>query len=388
MGYLLKMPLPVMFSKKKRMEGIPSLGQFFRVSLRLHSGWAIAFIVITAAVVTQFPEAYLLWLRIVLGIAAVLLFFAAVGIREVILNFLALSRGMPEKRITLFIFGGVSQIAEEETLPVLEVLLAMAGLLCNLIIAGILYGVYSILVNIGSSMVSGLILWSAFMYFMLALFHFIPALPLDGGRLLRVLLWKVTGDYNRATAIASGVGLGIGLSFIAVGILLLVLAQQWFNGVALVFVGWMLQTAAMQSRRPVVLRRVLSGVKARDVVAQDCPIISQRFTLSRLVRNYLLVSGQRYFVVARRARLVGVVNLTDIKKVPKKRWRSTTVAEIMTPARELRTAQAEQPAASLLEYMDEWQIEYMPVLEQNGVIGIVVRDILRRLVKSRAEFGS
>jgi len=387
MGYLLKMPLPAMFSKR-RTRGIPNLGQFFRVSLRLHRGWAIALIVITAVVVTEFPEAYPLWLRIALGIAAALLFFAAVGIREVILNFLALSRGIPGKRITLFVFGGVSQIAEEETAPVLELLLAMAGLLCNLVIAGILYGIYSILVSTGSSLVSGLILWSAFLYFMLALFHFIPAFPLDGGRILRALLWKVTGDYNRATGITSGVGLGIGLSLIAVGILLLVLTRQWFNGVALVFVGWLLQIAAMQSRRPVVLRRVLRGVKARDVVAQDCPLISQRLTLGRLVRDYILVSEQRYFVVVRRAKLVGVVSVPNIKKVPRKRWRSTTVAEIMTPASELRTARAEQPAASLLEQMDEWQIGYMPVLEQGKVIGIVVRDGLRRLVKSRAEFGS
>jgi Zn-dependent protease len=370
-----------------KMRGVPNPGQFFRVSLRLHRGWAIAFIVITAIVVTQFPEAYPLWLRIALGIAAVLLFFAAVGIREVILNFLALSRGMPEKRITLFVFGGVSQIAEEETLPVLELLLAMAGLLCNLVITGILYGIYSVLVNTGSSRVSGLILWSAFMYFMLALFHFIPALPLDGGRLLRALLWKATGDYNRATGIASWAGQGIGLIFIAGGILLLVLAQQWFNGVVLVFVGWVLQTAAMQSRRPVVLRRVLHGVKARDVMAQDCPLISRQLTLGRLVRDYILVSGQRYFVVARGARLEGVVSVPNIKKVPKKRRRSTTVAEIMTPAGELRMARAEQPAASLLEQMNEWQIDYMPVLEQDGVIGIVVRDSLTRLVKTRAELG-
>jgi Zn-dependent protease len=371
---------------KGRAKGASRLREFFRVSLRLHRGWAIAFIVITAVVMTQFPEAYPLWLRVALGIAAVLLFFAAVGIREIALNHLAISRGMPAKRITLFVFGGVPQIAEEETLPVLELLMGMAGLLCNLVIAGILYGVYSILVNTGSSLVSGLILWSAFIYFMLALLHFIPAFPLDGGRLLRVLLWKVTGDYNRATSIASGLGLGIGLLFIAVGILLLVFERQWFNGVALVFVGWLLQTAAMQSRRPAVLRRVLQGVKARDVT-QDCPLINQRLTLGRLVRDYILVSGQRYFVVARGARLVGVVSVSDVKKVPKKRWRSTRVAEIMTPASELRTAGVEQPAARLLEQMNEWQMDYMPVLGENGVMGIAVGDSLRRLVKNRAEFG-
>jgi Zn-dependent protease len=372
---------------KGRMKAVPNVRQFLRANLRLHRGWAIAFILITAVVMTQFPEAYPFWLRAALGITAVLLFFAAVGIREIGLSHLAISRGMPEKRVTLFVFGGVSQVAEEETLPVLELLMGMAGLLFNLIIVGILYGVYSILLNTGSSLVSGLILWSAYLYFMLALFHFIPALPLDGGRLLRALLWKMTGNYNLATAITSGAGLGIGLAFIAGGILLLVLTQQWFNGLTLVFVGWLLQAAATQSRRPVAWRRILGGIKARDVLAPDCPLINQRITLGRLVRDYILVSGQRYFMVVGGARLRGVVSVAKVKKVPKKRWRSTRVADIMTPASELRTAQAEQPAASLLEQMNEWQMDYMPVLEQGRVIGMVMGDSLRRLVKSRAEFG-
>jgi Zn-dependent protease len=378
------MPLPVIFFGR-RMRNALGLGRFFRVRLRLHRGWAIAFIVITAMVMTQFHEAYPLWLRVALGIAAVLLFFAAVGIREIILNVLALSRGIPAKRVTLFVFGGVSQLAEEETTILLELLLAMAGLLSNLLIVGILYGIYSILVNTGSAMIGGLILWSAYIYFMLALFHFIPGFPLDGGRLVRAVLWKVTGDYDRATAITSWAGQGFGLLLIAGGILSAVLAQEWFNGVVLAFIGWVLQIAAMQSYRPVTLRKVLRGVMARDAVAGDCPIISQQLSVGQLVRDYILVSGQRYFIVARGARLEGVVSMPNIKKVPKRRRNSTTVGKIMTPASELRVAQAKQPAASLLEQMNEWQIDYMPVLERGRVIGIVVRDSLTLLVKTRAE---
>ncbi len=370
-----------------RMKGVPDVGQLFRVRLRLHSGWAVAFILIAAMVVTQFPEAYPLWLRVVLGVAAVLLFFAAVGVREVILNFLALSRGMPDKRVTLFVFGGVSQRAREETSIVLELLLAMSGLLCNLIIVGILYAVYSMLVNSGSAMVSGLILWSAFLYFMLSLFHFIPVFPLDGGRLLRALLWRATGNYNGATNVTSWAGQGVGLFLIAGGILVLALTSQWFNGLVLILMGWVLHTAAMQSRRPVVLRRALRGIKARDVMAWDCPLVSQQLNLGRLVRNYIQATGQRYFVVARGARLQGVVSVPSIKKVPKKRWRTTTVAKVMTPAGELMVAQAEQPAARLLEQMNEWQLNYMPVLEEDRVVGIVVRDSLMRLVKTQLELG-
>jgi Zn-dependent protease len=368
------------------MWAVPDVGRFFRVRLRLHRGWGVAFLLIIAMVVTQFPEAYPLWLRIVLGISAVLLFFAAVGIREITLNFLALSRGMPEKRVTLFVFGGVSQLAEDETTPLLEVLLSLSGLLANMIITGIIYAVYSILVSTGSAAVGALILWSAFMYFMLALFHFIPGFPLDGGKLVRAVLWQVTGDYDLATAITSWAGQGFGFLCIAGGILSMVLAQEWFNGVVLVFIGWVLQIAAMQSYRPVRLRRVLRGVTARDVAA-DCSLISRELSVSHLIRDYILVTGQRYFVVADGVRLEGIVSAHSIKKVPKKRRHSTAVGKIMTPASKLRVASAKQPAASLLGQMNEWQIDCMPVLERGRVIGIALRDALTLLAKTRAEVG-
>jgi Zn-dependent protease len=336
--------------------------------------------------VTQFPEAYSLWLRIALGISAALLFFAAVGVREITLNFLALSRGIPEKKVTLFVFGGVSQLTEDETTPILELLLGLSGLLANMIITGILYAIYSVLVVTDSTLIGTLMLWSAFMYFMLALFHFIPGFPLDGGRLVRAVLWKATGDCNRATAITSWAGQGFGFLCIAGGILAAALAHQWFNGAALVFIGWVLQIAAMQSYRPVRLRHVLRGITARDVVA-DCPLISRELSVSHLIRDYILATGQRYFVVADGARLEGIVSVPNIKKVPKKRRHSTIVGKIMVPASELRVAWATQPAASLLEKMNEWQIDYMPVLERGRVIGIVVREGLALLAKTRAEVG-
>ncbi len=367
------------------MRTAPRLGRILGIRLQLHPTWAIAIPLIIAIVVTQFPEAYPLWQRIVLGMVASLLFLVAVSIRELVLSFLALSRGIPVKRVTLFVFGGVPQITKEATLPVLELLLAVAGLLSNLIIAGIFYAVHSVLVNTGSVIIDGLILWLAFMYFMLALFHFIPGFPLDGGRLLRTLLWKATGDYDRATGIASWTGRGIGLLFIACGILLLILAHQWFNGLVLAFVGWVLHSAAAQSRRQTVLRKALQDIMARDIMARECPLTSQQFSLGQLVRDCILVTGQRYFVVVDGGKLQGMVTVRNVKRVPKERWDSTPVGEIMTPASELKTAHAQQPAASLLEQMDELEINQMPVLEQDTVIGVVTRDSLIRLDKIRAE---
>jgi Zn-dependent protease len=367
----------------------PVLNRMLGVRLRLHPTWAVAFILIIAMVVTQFPEAYPLWQRVILGIAASLLFFIAVGLREIILNLLAINRGIPLQRVTLFAIGGLPQIPKGDTRPLIELLMVAAGLLLNLMIAGILYAVHSALVNTTQVIINGIILWTAYLYFLLALFHFIPVFPLDGGRLLRVLLWKLTGDYDRSTNITSWAGQGLGLLLIAGGILLLVLSRQWFNGFTLIFVGWVLYLAATQSRRQTALREALQHIAARDMLSGESPIIATpQLTIGQLVRNCILVTGQRYFTVAdENKKLLGVVTVSDIKRVPKKRWNHTKIGKAMTPAGRLRTASAQQSAASLLELMDELGIKRMPVLEEDMVIGVISRDNLNRLKKTRVELG-
>lgn len=367
----------------------PALNRMLGVRLRLHPTWAVAFLLIIAVVFTQFPEAYPSWQRIILGIAAGLLFFIAVGLREVILNFLAIHSGIPLQRVTLFAIGGLPQLPKGDTQPLTETLMATAGLLLNLIIAGTLYALHSALVSAGNVIIDGIILWTTYLYFLLAFFHFIPVFPLDMGRLLRVLLWKLTGDYDRATNIGSWAGQGLGFLLIAGGILLLVLTRQWFNGLTLVFVGWVLYLAAAQSRHQTALREALQHIAARDMLSGESPIIvTPELTIGQLVRNCVLVTGQRYFAVAdENKKLMGVVTVSDIKKVPKRRWNRTKIARVMTPAGKLRTASGEQSAASLLELMDELRIKRMPVLENGEVIGVISRDNLNRLKKTRVELG-
>jgi CBS domain-containing protein/Zn-dependent protease len=364
------------------------LNRMLGVRLRLHPTWVVAFILIIAMVVTQFPEAYPVWQRIILGLAASLLFFIAVGFREVVLSFLAINRGIPLQRVTLFAIGGLPQTPKGDTRPLLELLMVAAGLLLNLIIAGILYAVHSALVNTANVLIDGIILWTTYLYFLLTLFHFIPVFPLDGGRLLRTLLWKLTGDYDRATNIASWAGQGLGLLLIAGGILLMISSRQWFNGLTLIFVGWVLHLAAVQSRRQTALREALQHIAARDMISGESPIIATpQLTVGQLVRNCILVTGQRYFVVAEEGKLLGVVTIRDIKRVPKKRWNSTKISRAMTPAKQLRTASAQQSAASVLELMDELRIKRMPVLEGDKVIGVISQDSLNRLKKTRVELG-
>jgi Zn-dependent protease/predicted transcriptional regulator len=366
----------------------PVVSRVLGVRLRLHPTWAVAFLLIIAMVVTQFPEAYPIWQRLILGVAASLLFFIAVGFREVVLSFLAINRGIPLQRVTLFAIGGLPQIAKGDTRPLLELLIATAGLLLNLVIAGILYAVYSALVSTANVLLDGIVLWTTYLYFLLTLFHFIPVFPLDGGRLLRTLLWQFTGNYDRATNLASWAGQGVGLVLIALGILVMVLSHQWFNGLMLLFAGWVLYLAAVQSRRQTALREALQHIAARDMLSGENPIMATpQLTIGQLVRNCVLVTGQRYFVVAEEGKLLGVVTISDIKRVAKKRWNRTKISKAMTPAHRLKVASAQQSAASVLELMDELRIKRMPVLEGDRVIGVISRDNLNRLKKSRVELG-
>lgn len=359
----------------------------FGVRVRLHYTWYIAFLLIIAVITTQFPEVYPLWQRMVLGVATGLLFFIAISIRELILGFLATRRRMPVKDVTLFVLGGVYQIARETTRPVLELLLAFTGLLSNMVIAGIFYGAYLALANSTNVIIAGLIQWLAFIIFMLALFHFVPGFPLDGGRVLRALLWRTTGNYERAARIASRVGQGIGLLLVVGGIVVMVFYHQWFVGLFLAFVGWVLQSAATHSRNQVLLYETLRSIVAQNIMTKEYSVVNPQLSLSRLVRDYIMVTGQRYFVVADEDKLQGIVTARNIRSIPRGRWKSTRVGKVMTPVGKLKTAYLQQSGASLLELMDGLGINQIPVLEEDEVIGVVVRDSLMRLVKTRTRLG-
>jgi len=360
--------------------------RIFRISIRLHYTWVLALALIAAIMVTQFPSSSPLWQRASLGIATGLLFFISITAREFILNLIAIVRGIPVRRTTLLIFGGVPQISKESTRPLLEILMAITGLLTTLIIGGVFYGIYAALINSGSVVIAGLIQWLAFIFFMLFIFHFVPGFPLDGGRILRALLWRLTDNYERATRIASWCGWTAGWLCVALGILLMVTELQWLNGLLLAGTGWVLQGAATKSRRQAKLLEALKRIQAQDIMSRQSPLISPETTVSQVIHDYILATGYRHCIVADEGKFLGIATINNIKRVSKKR-RGSHIGRVMTPSSELNTAQPQQSAASLLGQMDELGIDYMPVLEDETVVGIVTRDHLIRLAQNLAELG-
>jgi CBS domain-containing protein len=357
-----------------------------RTRIRLHYTWVIAFGLIIVIVATQLPEAYALWRRLLLGVMASLLFLSAIVIRQLVINFVASRRHIRFNNVTLFVFGGVPGIARVSTLPVLELLLAVVGLISGLILVVLFYAVYTVLVIYGITMIAEVIQWLTLIILMLALFDFIPGFPLDVGRVFRAALWKATADYDRATLITSWVGQGIGLLFIAGGIALMIISRQWFTGLVLAFVGWGLEHAAAQSRRQTVFRQALRGILVADVMSKENTFISSNLTLDQLLHDYILVTGQRHFAVVDAAKLQGIVTIRDLESMPKKRWKSARVEEIMTSTKRLETTHTGQSAADMIEQMNELRIGVMPVLEGDKLVGVLLRDSLLQLARARAEF--
>jgi Zn-dependent protease len=234
------------------MRTLAHLGGLLRIRYRIHYTWLFAMILVPAAVVTQFEPTYPFWQRVVLGIFAGLMLFVAVAIRESVLGYIAVRKGITVENVTLFVFGGMTQLDSTTSSPSLEFLLAACGQLFNIIIAGIFSIIYFVLKDSGNIMIEVLMQWMAFIWLTLVMLHFIPGFPLDAGRALRVLIWKITDDYAKATRVTSWFGWGFGLIMTAGGISLLVLTPELFAGMLVVVFGLFLQNAATNSRRRVV----------------------------------------------------------------------------------------------------------------------------------------
>ncbi len=373
-----------------KMGSAFNLGKVFGIQFRLHYTWFIIFILVTTSLSWQyFPIVYPGWsqsLYWIMGIITSLLFFASVLAHELAHSLVGRINGIPIKSITLFIFGGVAQMTREATRARDEMLMAAAGPACSLAIGGLFF-LLQLLSRDMSEPIAALAFWLAQINIMLAVFNLIPGFPLDGGRVFRSIMWRVTGNYKRSTRIATQVGRGVGYLFILGGILMMFVLHEWLGGLWIAFIGWFLENAASSSYRQVQWRDVLQGFTASQVMTVDCPVVPSDITVNRLVQGYIFPSGRGFFMVADEGRLKGIVALHNIKSVSQQKWEMTQVKEIMTPVDKLNVAHLDQDALSILEQMDENDINQMPVVSEGRVIGLVDRNNLIRLLRTRSELG-
>lgn len=377
-------------AKILRIGAAFNLGRIFGIQFRLHYTWFIIFVLVTVSLSWQlFPVLYPGWSALtywLVGIITSLLFFASVVTHELAHSLVARFYGIPVSSITLFIFGGVAQITREAARPGVEFKMAAAGPACSLLIGG-LFGLLWFFTQGVFGPVAALAFWLAQINVVLAVFNLIPGFPLDGGRVFRSLIWRLTGNYWRSTKIAVRVGQGVGYLFILVGILVAFLrpfGMDWFSGVWLAFIGWFLGNAASDSYRQVKWRDGLRGFSVSQAMTVY-PTVPPNITVNQLVSGYLFSSGYPFFMIANEGKLEGILTLEDIKPVPREKWQATQVKEIVTPACKLKVAQSDQDALSVLEEMEGKNINLMLVASGGRVTGLITRDDLRRYFHLRSE---
>ena len=373
------------------MGGAFSLGRIFGIQFRIHYSWFIIFVLITGSLSWQyFPYTYPEWSAPtywLTGIATSLLFFASVVAHELAHSLVARANDIPVKSITLFLFGGVAHMTREASRHGAELRMALAGPVASLVIGGLFFGLHLLLQSVNEP-VAALTFWLARINVVLALFNLIPGFPLDGGRVFRSLLWRFSGNYQRATRIAFEVGRGVGYLFVAGGVILMFLSREnWFNGLWLAFIGIFLTYMATASYRQTQWQAALMGVKVADVMTTTCPVISPYVTISRVVQDYIFVGGHQCFMVTDGGELQGILTLRNIKSVDQKTWDTTAVSDVMTPAERLKVVRMDEEVLSVIEQMEEYGISQMPVESEGRVIGLVTRDDVLRLLYTRSRLG-
>jgi len=382
------------------MKGSLKIGRVFGIAIQLHYSWFIIFVLITFGMAWSLydvdpADREPLWACVATGIATSLLLFGSVVAHELAHSLVAIRNGIPVRSITLFFLGGMAQITREATKPKTELLVALAGPACSLVIAGVMGLVWYLVWGHGDggdSAPSYMVFWLAWINLLLGLFNLIPGFPLDGGRVLRAVLWRRTGDYRRASLAAATVGRGVAYLMIGAGVVtvfLNVLGKDInpFNGIWLAIIGVFLHQTATASYRQVEMRESLRSLLVRSVMLTDFLAVYPSLSLRALAQGHAAGAGSRLFVVNAQRELLGLVTVEDLKSVPETLWDATPVSAVMLPASKMPTVTPKDDAITVMERMEEEGVNEIAVVVGRVLVGVVLRHRLLHLMKLRSELG-
>jgi len=315
--------------------------------------------------------------RWVLGAVAAVLLFASVLIHELAHSFVAKARGLEARSITLFIFGGVSSLSGETKRPSTEFVVAIVGPLTSLVLSGIAYLVA--VAGPPGSAVEAIASYLALINMLLGLFNLIPGFPLDGGRVLRAIIWQVTRDSRRSTELATAVGRLVAWGFMLWGFWL-VLNGEVLRGIWIAAIGWFLQNAASASLEQAVAEQRLRRLRVGDVVRPDPTAVPPNISVAELVERYMLPGARRSVPVVEGDRLVGIVTLSDVRHVPPEERATTLVRSIMGGRDGLATVTPDRPLRDAIDALGSGDYEQVPVVQDGRFVGLLTRaDVVRQI---------
>jgi Zn-dependent protease len=368
------------------MKAHIKLGRVLGIEIGLHISWFIIAFLITMSLAAQFHgfnpkwDEGTIWAT---AIATGLLFFVTIILHELAHAVVAKTRNLPVRSITLFALGGVAQIERDADDAATEFLMGIAGPIMSAVI-----GFFCMLFAWALTwMVTGvptpllaLLMWLGFINITLAIFNLIPGFPLDGGRILRSIIWWITGDGVRATRVAARVGQIVAIGFIVLGIVRVFLGEG-FGGLWIAFIGWFLLDAANASRAQVEANAKLRGVRAGDLVERECLVVDGNNSLQDFVNKYLLRTGSQCFLVRDHDRIEGIITPHDVIETDRARWANTTVEQTMQPLDRLPSVSPEAPITEAIEIMERERLNEIPVARNGRMEGFITRGGLMRLLQ-------
>lgn len=359
------------------------VGKVAGIPVYLDYSWFVIFFLLVWTIgLSWMPAAYpglsqLYYLLI--GVVTALLFFASLLVHELAHSIVAKRNGLRIRRITLFLLGGVSEMEDEPKDASLELKMAAAGPLTSLAI-GALFGIgwlLSLFFNL-SPLIQAPVFYLAFVNALMAAFNFIPAFPMDGGRVLRSFLWRRNGDIVRSTVAASKTGRVLAFVIIFLGIFLMFFIDL-VSGVWFVLIGWFISSSSSASLRQTIVEEGLRGVRAADLMTRKVDSVPPEMTLQSLSEEFLRTKHTGFPVLSD-GQLEGCVTMDDLRRFSKERWATTKVGEAMTPKDKLVTARQEDPATDVMTSMQRRNIGRVFVMDDNRISGIITRsDVLKAI---------
>jgi Zn-dependent protease/CBS domain-containing protein len=361
------------------MRSHVKLGRIFGVEIGLHYSWILIALMIAVSLAERFGATHPDWDAAVVWASAILtalLFFMTLVAHELAHSLVARAQGLPVRSITLFALGGVAQIEGEPADAKSEFRMAIAGPLASVVIgAGCLALAWLLgwrAVSDSESPVTAVLEWLGYINLSLAVFNMIPGFPLDGGRVLRAVIWWITGDMSRSTRIAARVGRGVAVLFMVAGVVRFA-AGAGFGGLWIAFIGWFLFDAAGTSYAQVRLTELLKGVRVGDLMVHDCPRVDAWTNLQAFIDENALQSARFCFIVTNNGQMIGLVSPREIRQFPQTQWRFKTVADVMRPLDGSPTISPDAPITEALETMGREDVSQLPVAENGLISGIISR---------------
>jgi len=370
------------------------LGRVGGIPIALHYSWFIIATLITLSLEAHFRSTEPDWGMPIIWMTSVmtaLLFFVSLLAHELAHAIVAQARGLPVRSITLFALGGVAQIEKDASTAKTEFLVAIVGPFTSLVIGFACIGIaWSMGWSVGDGaggLIAAVLGWLGSINVALALFNLIPGYPLDGGRVLRALIWWKTGDADRSTQAAAKVGQAVAFAFIAVGIV------RYFGGAGIgglwiAFIGWFLLQAARESYVQVGLAHAFKGVRVADVMTRDCPTVEGWMNVQNFVEHELLRTGRRCFMVVDKGVIAGLVTPHEVKQVERAQWPFKTLDDIMRPLQDLQSVTPETPLSSALESMSRHDLNQLPVVSNDHLEGVLSRADVLAYLQTHAELRS